>query len=149
VQSVWRRPVAKVRAASGKRAGRGVGIVAGLPCAGVCQGVRTLPSQDILQLELDSLGRLGPGLRALAARASEPLLSAAGGGDAPTLVAARLISAETLPAFGRAVADRLSVVGDRVGRARTAFAAADADRAAVITGAEASPSYAPPPTMLV
>jgi len=92
---------------------------------------------------------LGPELRALAAKLSELPVSAAGGSDTPTLVAARLMSAETLPAFRRAVADRLSSVGERVDRARTAFAAAEADRAAVITGSDVSPSSAVPPTMLV
>lgn len=108
-----------------------------------------LPSRDVLRLELDSLGRLGPELRALAAKVSESLVPATGGIDTPTLVAARLMSVETLPAFRSAVADRLTSIGDRVDRARTEFAVADADRAAVITGSCASPSSLVPPTMLV
>jgi hypothetical protein len=94
-----------------------------------------------LQLELNALGRLQPELRVLGGLLKMAASNASAGtpvdaeSDMPSLVAARSVSDQTIPAVQTLLADRFIEVGDLVEQARTQFARADDDRAAVITSA--------------
>ena len=94
---------------------------------------------DPLQLELSALGRLSSDLHRLGTslkRISEtPSVTATPDAavDMPSLVAARPVSTESIPALEGTVGDRFVDVGYLVDHARTRFADADDDRVAVIT----------------
>ena len=93
---------------------------------------------DPLDLELSALGRLSTDLHRLGMslkRLSEtPSVTAAPDAsvDMPSLTAARPVSTATVPSLESAVGNRLVEVGYLVDHARTRFADADDDRAAVI-----------------
>ena len=94
---------------------------------------------DPLQVELSALGRLSGDLHRLGTslkRISEtPSVTATPDAavDMPSLVAARPVSTESIPALEGTVGDRFVDVGYLVDHARTRFRDADDDRVAVIT----------------
>ena len=101
--------------------------------------------RELLALELDALARLAPELYGLAAKVNKPSSLPETTTDTPTVITATAVSAEKLFVFRSKVAQRFTSMADRVDRARTEFANADADRAAVITGlnSQEPPSSAP------
>jgi hypothetical protein len=105
-----------------------------------------LLDREILSLELDALARLVPKLHGMAEKLNAPTPLPEMAADTPTLLTAMAVSAEPLSAFRTKVAQRFTTLGDRVNRARTEFAHADAMLAAVITG---SNIQEPPASMAV
>lgn len=104
--------------------------------------------RDVLQIDLDALGRLAPALRTLAAEVQQPPPLAEASTDTPTLGTAASISTETMTRLRTQVADRFTTVGDRIDKARTEFASASDNRAAVITDS-ASQAHRPAPVVTV
>jgi hypothetical protein len=100
-----------------------------------------------LQVEIDALGRLRPQLSELgnslrqAAQSSHMGATPDPGADSPSLVAARAVSGEAIPAVQSVIADRFTEVGDLVEMARTRFTRADQD---LITAINAGGSLLPP-----
>lgn len=101
-----------------------------------------------LELQLEALGRLRPQLEllgnSLRMRAQAPNMSAPAdpGGDSPSLVAARAVSSQTIPAVQGVIANRFTEVGDLVEMARLQFAESDQT---LITAINAGDSLLPPP----
>ncbi len=95
----------------------------------------------ILELELQALSLLGPELRRMATvlEQTPPGLATDPASDTPTMVIARSVSVETLPAIRTAVANRFGRVADHVDRACTHFADAEVDRAASVAAADREP----------
>ncbi|BDB40902.1 MULTISPECIES: hypothetical protein [Mycobacterium] len=94
-----------------------------------------------LELELEALGRARPALAALGSSlrslAQAPQMSATAdpGADSPSLVAARAVSSQTIPAVQGIIADRFTEVGDLIDMARTKFAESDQTLTTAITAA--------------
>lgn len=94
---------------------------------------------DPLQLELSALGRLSGDLHRLGTSlkliSETPSATATPDAtvDMPSLVAARPVSIDSIPALAGTVGNRLVDVGYLVDHARTRFRDADDDRVAVIT----------------
>lgn len=105
--------------------------------------------KDVLQVDLDALGRLAPQLRTLGDTVKTPTASnvSSSCAEIPTLTAVRAVREQTLPAHRSAVSTRCSLVADRVDNARINFAEASSDRAAVIAGT--APSASAPKTVLM
>ncbi|WP_459968879.1 hypothetical protein [Mycobacterium sp. MUNTM1] len=98
-------------------------------------------------MEIEALGRLRPELSDLGSSLKHAAQSPYKGatpdpaGDSPSLVAARAVSSEAIPAVQSAIADRFTEVGDLVEMARTRFTRADQD---LITAINAGGSLLPP-----
>jgi hypothetical protein len=100
-----------------------------------------------LDVEIEALGRLQPQLSVLGSALKQAAQSPQAGAtpdpaaDSPSLVAARAVSSEAIPAVQSVMADRFTEVGELVEMARTRFARADQD---LTTAINAGGSLLPP-----
>lgn len=95
----------------------------------------------ILELESQSLSLLGPQLRSMSTvlETAPPGVATDPASDTPTMVIARSVSVETLPAIRTAVAKRFGRVADHVDRACAHSADAEVDLTASIAGVNGKP----------
>jgi hypothetical protein len=105
-------------------------------------------TDQLLQADLDALGRLLPQLTSLADEAKHDVsasIPADGGadGDTPSLAAAHEMSTRTLPTVQAAVAGRFGKVAELIEHARSGFITTDGQLQAAISTV---PTLQPPPT---